>query len=139
MPSVGSYAAKVCGSVEPKVPPYALLHAGERYDGPHFLGAGYNPFAVKNDEDRSPLRVPNLAPLGGVTGEQMSDRAALLRSFERDRRTLDTKGSRCARRLPAASRGTGHRARRREKRSTSSPNPSASATGTAATTWATAS
>ncbi len=92
MPSVGSYAAKICGPVTPKMPPYVLLYHGERYDGPHFLGAGYGPFTVKNDEDRPPLRTPNLTLLGGVTREQMDDRASLLNTFERERRVLDTKG-----------------------------------------------
>lgn len=96
MPSVGSYVAKMCGPVVPKMPPYVLLYHGERYDGPHFLGAGYSPFVVRNDEDRPPLRVPNLALLGGVTGAQMGDRTALLNSFERDRRVLDTKGQAAA-------------------------------------------
>ncbi len=96
MPSVGSYAAKLCGPVAPKMPPYVLLYHGQRYDGPHFLGAGYSPFTVKNDEDHPPLRVPNLSLLGGVTGEQMSDRASLLNNFERDRRVLDTKGQAAA-------------------------------------------
>jgi hypothetical protein len=91
MPSVGSYVAKVRGAVAPKVPPYVLLYHGERYDGPNFLGPGYAPLTVKSDEDRPALRPPNLALTAGVTGEQMRDRAALLNTFERERRILDTK------------------------------------------------
>ncbi len=96
MPSVGSCVAKLRGPVAPKVPPNVLLYVGERYDGPHHLGAGYRPFTVTNDEDRPALRVPNLALLGGVTGEQLNDRTALLNSFERDRRVHDPKGQAAA-------------------------------------------
>jgi hypothetical protein len=96
VPSVGSYAARVRGPVAPNMPPYVLLYHGERYDGPHFLGAGYAPFTVRNDEDRPPLRVPNLALVAGVTGEQAADRGALLAGFDRDRRLLDTRGQAAA-------------------------------------------
>src|SRR5262249_17891953 len=92
MPSAGSIAARMCGPVVPNVPPYVLLHAGERYDGPLYLGSGYSPFTVKNDEDKPKLVIPHLSLIEGLTGEQLQDRDSLLQQFDRTRRVLDVKG-----------------------------------------------
>jgi len=92
MPSAGSIAAKLLGPVEPRVPPYALLHSGERYDGPHYLGRAFGPFTVLSDEDRPALRIPHVALVAGLTTEQLHDRAGLLADFDRTRCVLDSRG-----------------------------------------------
>lgn len=92
MPSVGSYTAKVRGPVVPGVPPYALLHVGERYDGGHFLGKGHNPFFIKTHDERTTFQVPNLTLVEGLSSDRLQDRRALLASFDRANRILDTRG-----------------------------------------------
>jgi hypothetical protein len=92
MPSLGSYTARVRGPVVPGVPPYALLHSGERYDGGHFLGKGFNPFFVKSDDNKPDFQVPNLTLVDGLTTERLNERRELLAGFDRANRIVDTRG-----------------------------------------------
>ena len=93
MPSVGARVTRCRGSVVPRVPPYVLLDAGERYDGGHYLGKRYNPFFVKMSSENTNYRVPNLTLVDGLTTERLDDRRRLLAGFDRENRILDTKGN----------------------------------------------
>jgi hypothetical protein len=96
MPAAGAIVSKLCGSVVPNVPPYAVLSSGERYDGPLYLGSAYSPFTVKNDEDKPKLKIPHLSLVEGLTGEQLRDRTGLLKNFDQTRRVLDNAGDAAA-------------------------------------------
>ncbi|MBU6402786.1 MAG: DUF1501 domain-containing protein, partial [Verrucomicrobia bacterium] len=90
-PALGSVVAKLQGPVDPAVPPFVGLSpkmghmewadAGK----PGFLGVAYAPFkpdgAGKSD-----------MVLNGVTLDRLSDRKALLASFDRFRRDVDSSG-----------------------------------------------
>src|SRR5262249_57498635 len=81
------------GAVVAGVPPYALLHDGERYDGGHFLGKGFNPFFVKCAENKQDFPVPNLTLVGGLTTERLNERRELLAGFDRANRIVDARGN----------------------------------------------
>jgi hypothetical protein len=92
MPSMGSYVARIRGANRAGMPPYALLYAGTRYDGGHFLGHGYNPFLIRSTPDNPAMQIPpGLTLLDGITDEQWRDRRRLLAKFDTARRVLDTR------------------------------------------------
>jgi len=91
MPCLGAYAARIRGVAQAGLPPYVLIHGGERYDGGHFLGKAYNPFPIKT-QDKPGLQLPSMTLVEGVTVERLNDRRALLNDFDRTCRILDTRG-----------------------------------------------
>jgi hypothetical protein len=91
MPCLGAYAARIRGPVRPGLPPYTLIHTGERYDGGHFLGKAYNPFPVKTKE-KPGIQLPSMSLVEGVTPDRLNDRRGLLASFDQTNRILDIKG-----------------------------------------------
>jgi hypothetical protein len=92
MPSLGAYTAKLRGPTAPNVPPYVLIHNGERYDGGHFLGRAYQPFLAKTHEDKPTFQLPNLTLLEGIGAAQLAERRTLLAGFDEARRIWDTRG-----------------------------------------------
>ncbi|MBY0526916.1 MAG: DUF1501 domain-containing protein [Gemmataceae bacterium] len=92
LPSVGAYASRVCGERVRGVPPYVLLHTGERYDSGHFLGKGHNPFFVQMSQEHTRYQVPNLTLVEGVTTDRLNDRRKLLADFDQAQRMLDRRG-----------------------------------------------
>ena len=90
-PQFGSAVSKLQGPVQEDVPPFVSLcytctHGPYNEPGPGFTGISHSPFRpmgpVKND-----------MVLKGVTVERLDDRKALLGSFDRWRRDLDTNGA----------------------------------------------
>lgn len=92
MPAVGAYAARLRGAARQGLPPYVLIHTGERYDAGHFLGKAYNPFLVKTHYERPELNVQNLTLVEGITIDRLNDRRALVAGFDQASRILDVKG-----------------------------------------------
>ena len=90
MPSAGACAARIRGAVSPNVPPFVVL-GGEHYDGASHLGRGFNPFTVKNSDEKPMLHIPNLTLVEGISGDQLHDRHRLLQSFDRTRELHDSK------------------------------------------------
>ncbi|MDP6443319.1 MAG: DUF1501 domain-containing protein [Pirellulaceae bacterium] len=90
-PSVGAVAVKVQGPVDPAVPAFVGLadrtsHAPWSDPGsPGFLGPAFGCFKPDGDG------LANMK-LTGVTPERLGDRQALLNSFDRMRRDVDTSG-----------------------------------------------
>jgi hypothetical protein len=90
-PSLGSVVSKLQGPVTPLVPPFVGLSPkmGEmrwaRAGEPGFLGPSYAPF-----KPSGPGRTDMV--LNGVTLDRLSDRKALLASFDQFRRDVDSSG-----------------------------------------------
>jgi hypothetical protein len=90
-PSLGSVVAKVCGPVDPSVPPFVGLAAPTQHrpwsdpGPPGFLGTAYAPFQPDG---------PGMAnlTLRNLTLEQLGDRRRLLTSFDNLRRDVDATG-----------------------------------------------
>lgn len=92
MPSVGAHVGRLCGPRQAGVPPYALIHTGERYDGAHFLGKAHGPFLVKTHYERVGFQAPSFTLADGVTPAQLQDRRALLARFDAAQRIHDARG-----------------------------------------------
>jgi len=98
-PSIGSIAAKMCGSRQPGVPahvavPYAScigLRPGSF--GANYLGIEHNPFETDGDPNAENFQVQNLVPPGELTIDRLGDRRTLLSTFDRIRRTVDKSGT----------------------------------------------
>src|SRR5262249_22110875 len=89
-PSYGSVVAKVLGPADRAVPPSVNLSPRMEHDpyndtGPGFLGVGHASFRPSGGALRDLV-------LRGVRLEQLDNRRALLTSFDRLRRDLDTSG-----------------------------------------------
>ena len=85
-PSCGSIVARLRGSTDRAVPPYALLPhlpGGIGYSGAVYLGQRYNPFHVQADPNADEFHIPNLAPAAGLDVRRLSERRELLTRFER--------------------------------------------------------
>jgi hypothetical protein len=87
-PQFGSVVSRIQGPHHPSAPPFVSLcytcsHPPYNEPGPGFLGtahAGFRPMGPTRDD----------MVLNGVTLERLGDRTALLRSFDRLRRDVDT-------------------------------------------------
>ncbi len=89
-PTFGAVVSKVHGSVNAGVPPFVGLepkmqHRPYNAANPGFLGAAHNAFRPEA-EGRSDM------VLNGVTVDRLADRRALLASFDRFRREVDSSG-----------------------------------------------
>ena len=101
MPSIGSHIARQRGSVAAGVPTYVTLNKGARYGNGFYLGAGTNPFDVRNVwtgndyENPSDTRIviPNLSLVEGLTFDLIADRRNLLANLDTARRIVDRQGS----------------------------------------------
>jgi hypothetical protein len=91
-PSLGSALARLCGPVEPSVPPFVGLAARTQHvpwsdpGQPGFLGTAYAPFKPDGPG------LENLT-LRGTGLEHLADRRRLLSSFDDLRRDLDVSGA----------------------------------------------
>ena len=89
-PTFGAVVSKVLGSVDSGTPPFVGLepkmqHRPYNAANPGFLGAAHNAFRPEA-EGRSDM------VLNGVTVDRLADRRALLASFDRFRRDVDSSG-----------------------------------------------
>src|SRR5213594_2279214 len=89
-PTLGAVVSKVLGSVDAGTPPFVGLepkmqHRPYNAANPGFLGAAHNAFRPEA-EGRSDM------VLNGVTVDRLADRRALLASFDRFRREVDSSG-----------------------------------------------
>src|SRR5688500_2352339 len=89
-PSIGSVISKLQGATDPGMPPFiglepVMQHKPYNASGPGFLGIGYRSFRPSG-EGRTDLT------LNGVTVDRLSDRKALLASFDQFRRDVDGSG-----------------------------------------------
>jgi hypothetical protein len=91
-PSMGSVVTKLCGPVDPSVPPFVGL-ANRTQHVPWsdpgqvgFLGSAYSPFKPDGDG------LANMK-LNGISLEQLGDRRQLLTSFDTLRRDIDANGT----------------------------------------------
>ncbi len=90
-PSLGSIISRVKGPVEPSVPPFVGLAAPTTHvpwsdpGSPGFLGPSFSPFKPDG------FGMANMK-LNGITTDRLADRKALLDSFDRLRRDLDSSG-----------------------------------------------
>ncbi len=90
-PSIGSVISKLQGATHPSVPAFVGLepvmqHRPYNSSGPGFLGMPHRSFRPAG-EGKSDM------VLNGVTLERLNDRKALLASFDRFRRDVDSSGS----------------------------------------------
>ncbi len=98
-PSIGSIAAKVCGSRQPGVPPYVAVPVAASigirpgYFGANYLGLAHNPFETEGDPNSKDFQVRNIRLAGGLTVDRLADRSRLLETFDRTRRAVDTEGA----------------------------------------------
>ncbi|MEZ6058677.1 MAG: DUF1501 domain-containing protein [Planctomycetaceae bacterium] len=86
-PQFGSMVSKVQGAADPSAPPFVSLcypctHGPYNEPGVGFLGAAHTPFRPLGPTKEDLV-------LNGITLDQLSDRAALLKSFDRMRRDVD--------------------------------------------------
>ncbi|HVR74261.1 MAG TPA: DUF1501 domain-containing protein [Planctomycetota bacterium] len=94
-PSIGSIAAKLCGSRRPGMPSYlAVPHAmsvGIRpgYFGANYLGVEHNPFETGSDPNSPGFQVDDLSLPSGMTIPRLQDRRRLLSAFDGARRSAD--------------------------------------------------
>ena len=89
-PEIGSVLSRLQGPVDPAVPAYVNLsptmqHRPYNSGKPGFLGVGYAPFQPQG-------KVKDDMVLNGISLDRLEDRRALLRSFDRFRRDVDSSG-----------------------------------------------
>ena len=89
-PEIGSVISRLEGSTHPAVPPYVNLtpkmrHKPYNFGHPSFLGVAHTPFRPDGDTRKD-------MTLQGISLERLSDRRALLQSFDRFRRDTDQSG-----------------------------------------------
>ena len=89
-PEIGSVISRLEGSTHPAVPPYVNLtpkmrHRPYNFGHPSFLGVAHTPFRPDGDTRKD-------MTLQGISLERLSDRRALLQSFDRFRRDTDQSG-----------------------------------------------
>src|SRR5262249_5628208 len=77
-PAVGAHVARLRGPVTPGLPPYAVVHAGLRYDGGHFAGKANDPLLVRSHNETGRIEVPDLTLLDGLSDRRLADRRGLL-------------------------------------------------------------
>ena len=98
-PSIGSIAAKLCGSRANGMPAYVGLPYGMTvglrpgYMGGNYLGRQYDPFEPRGDANSEKYHVENLDLAPGMTVERLEDRRALRNHLDRIRRDVDTSGA----------------------------------------------
>jgi hypothetical protein len=90
-PTVGSFASRLLGPVNPTVPPYVglaakMIHPPYNDPGPGFLGAAHSAF-TPDGQSRANLT------LGDVTMDRLADRRNLLVRFDRLGRDVDNRGA----------------------------------------------
>lgn len=93
MPAVGACVSRLRGPNARGVPPYAVLHAAERYDGGHYVGRGFNPFLIRTTNDDMKLEFPRTTLVDGLSDDRWQDRRRLLADLDATRRVLDARGS----------------------------------------------
>jgi hypothetical protein len=82
-PSFGSVVSRVRSGNDSDMPAYVSLRGMSRGTEPGFLGIAHRPFSPSGPG------VENLRPLANVSQERMSDRRAMLESFDGVQRDLD--------------------------------------------------
>jgi uncharacterized protein (DUF1501 family) len=97
-PFIGAMACNVLGPRKSGMPahvavPYASS-VGVRpgYFGANYIGQQYDPFETNGDPNSDGFRVNNLDLAGGMTIDRLSDRRAMLASFDAMRRQVDNSG-----------------------------------------------
>ncbi len=96
-PAVGSIVAKTREHQNNGVPNYVSLTDPGRDGvdvfamGSAYLGPSYVPFSVPGDPSKADFKVPNIAPIAEISG-RLDNRAALLSSFDKFRRSADQTG-----------------------------------------------
>jgi len=90
-PSSGSIVARTLGARQPGMPAYVGVPRSPRFGQAAYLGAGFNPFTIEGDPNRS-ARVPNLDPPADLTLDRLDDRRELLRQLDRLDRRRDASG-----------------------------------------------
>jgi hypothetical protein len=92
-PSIGSIVSKQLGHLSPHLPPYVMIPRMLPGAGSAYLGAAHKPFETQADPAQAgPFKLPNFRLASGVTLEQVGDRKALLKDFDKLRRDADTSG-----------------------------------------------
>ena len=86
-PSFGAVMSKLRGNANNDIPPYVSLRGMSPGTEPGFLGVAHRPF-TPDGPGLSNLHLP-----GGVNGERVEDRKALLTSFDNIRRDIDATGT----------------------------------------------
>lgn len=96
-PAVGSIVAKSRELRNAGIPNYVSLTDPGRDGvdvfamGSAYLGPAYVPFSVPGDPSTDKFKVPNIAPITEISG-RLDNRAALLSSFDKFRRSADQTG-----------------------------------------------
>jgi hypothetical protein len=97
-PSLGSAAAKLCGSNKPGLPPYAAVpHLRGGTDNffhyAAYLGRSFNPFITESDPNTKEFRVRNLALPGDMPLARLEDRRSLREALDTQARTSDSRSA----------------------------------------------
>ncbi len=95
MPAVGSIVARMRDQPGRPLPAFISLPRMFAYSGPHYLGSAYQAFEVRDDPNEAGFAVANVALHASLDAARLSDRRALLRSFDQAQRTfaaLDASG-----------------------------------------------
>lgn len=85
-PNAWSVITKHLGEKRPGLPAHVANYV--RYDGPAYLGSGFEPFLVKGDPNSPNFQVPGLA-VEQIAGERFKTRVGLLSELDQMRRNLD--------------------------------------------------
>jgi hypothetical protein len=93
MPCTGSITSRLRGANQAGVPPFVSIIRTMRYGRAAYLGQGHNPFPVGGDPSKKNFRVENLSLARGLSTGRLENRQALLKSFDEQRRIIDTEGA----------------------------------------------
>ncbi len=92
-PSCGSIVSRQLGHQNPTLPAYVMIPRMVPGTNSAYLGVAHKPFETLADPaNNGPFRLPNFDLPVGVTTQQVGERRALLRSFDKVRRDLDHSG-----------------------------------------------
>lgn len=92
-PSCGSIVSKQLGHLSPTLPAYVMIPRMVPGTGSAYLGVAHKPFETLADPaNPGPFRLPNFDLPPGLSVERLSDRRALLNSFDTLRREVDSSG-----------------------------------------------
>ena len=92
-PSCGSIVSKQLGHRSPTLPAYVMIPRNVPGTGAAYLGAAHKAFETMADPaNDGPFRLPNFDLPRGLSVDRLSDRRALLSSFDSLRRDMDNTG-----------------------------------------------
>jgi len=91
-PSYGSVVGRELGEKRAGLPPYMLFSGrGSGAEGPGYLGAAYQPFAIAGDPSNPGFTIRDVTPPGKVSADRLDRRRRMISALDEFQRTAEAK------------------------------------------------